>query len=125
MMAPMVAAMMDETMPAPRWMPSCGNNQLPMRAPMMPMPNIGDDAVAGAPNNLSGKPSCNQADQQNDENRFVRHRSFSPIRDLRWSQTPDAPTIANARHGGQRRATIPHGAFKASAESFTLAGAQT
>src|SRR5215472_17438946 len=36
-MAPMVATMMDETMPAPRWMPNWGNNQLPMRAPMIPM----------------------------------------------------------------------------------------
>src|SRR5437016_2026553 len=34
-MAPMVATMIDDTMPAPRWMPNWGNNQLPMRAPMI------------------------------------------------------------------------------------------
>ena len=41
--------------------------------------DVGDDAVAGAANNLSGKPARDQADQQNHENRFVRHARFLPF----------------------------------------------
>src|ERR1700757_1581246 len=36
-MAPMVATMIDDTMPAPRWMPNWGNNQLPKGVPRIPM----------------------------------------------------------------------------------------
>src|SRR6266540_2821257 len=35
--APMVALTIAATRPVPRWMPSCGSSQLPMKAPMIPM----------------------------------------------------------------------------------------
>ena len=35
--APMVALMVAEMMPEPRWRPSCGTSQLPMKAPAIPM----------------------------------------------------------------------------------------
>jgi hypothetical protein len=41
--------------------------------------DVGNDAVAGAANNLSGQPARDQADQQNHENRFVRHARFLPF----------------------------------------------
>ena len=35
--APIVAAMMPATIPEPRWIPTRGNSQLPIKAPIMPM----------------------------------------------------------------------------------------
>src|SRR5215475_8679026 len=43
--------------------------------------DVRDEAIAGAFDDLSGKPSCDQADQQNDENRFIRHGHFLPFGD--------------------------------------------
>src|SRR5215813_113458 len=43
--------------------------------------DVRDEAIAGAFDDLSGKPSRDQADQQNDENRFIRHGHFLPFGD--------------------------------------------
>src|SRR5262249_53668113 len=43
--------------------------------------DVRDEAVTGAFDDLSGKPSRDQADQQNDENRFIRHAHFLPFGD--------------------------------------------
>jgi len=43
-------------------LPNWGNNQLPMRAPISDA-DVRDEAVAGAFDDLAGKPSRNQADQ--------------------------------------------------------------
>src|SRR5262245_63741158 len=43
--------------------------------------DVRDEAIAGASDDLSGKPSRDQADQQNDENRFIRHGHFLPFGD--------------------------------------------
>ena len=56
--------------------------------------DVRDEAVAGAFDDLSGKPSRDQADQQNDENRFIRHAYFLPFGD--------------AAHRGRRPQSIQH-----------------
>src|SRR5262245_59957596 len=43
--------------------------------------DVRDEAIAGAFDDLSGKPSRDQADQQNDENRFIRHGHSLPFGD--------------------------------------------
>jgi hypothetical protein len=76
----MVATMMAETMPAPRWMPNWGK-PTPDKSADDSDADVRDEAVAGAFDDLSGKPSRDQADQQDDENRFIRHAHFLPFGD--------------------------------------------
>src|SRR5260370_28662371 len=71
--------------------------------------DIGDKAVAGAADDLAGKPSRDQTDQQNDENRFIRHAHFLPSGDTPWSQIPNSRpyrmfgAAASATHRHQRQ----------------------
>ena len=56
----MVAAIMADTIPEPRWIPSRGRSQSPMKALMMPMQR---SATEHASTDLVGKPACDQSDQ--------------------------------------------------------------
>jgi hypothetical protein len=47
-MAPIVAPMMAETIPLPRWIPNCGSNQLPIRCADNPNGDVGNETKAGA-----------------------------------------------------------------------------
>jgi hypothetical protein len=71
--APMVALTMALINPVPRWIPSWGSNQLPKKAPRIPMIKVADESEAGSPHDLAGEPAGNEANKQYDQQAFTRH----------------------------------------------------
>ena len=71
--APMVALTMALISPVPRWIPSWGSNQLPKKAPKIPMSNVADEFEAGPLHDLASEPAGNKANKQYDQQAFARH----------------------------------------------------
>ena len=71
--APMVALTMALINPVPRWIPSWGSNQLPKKAPRIPMIRSPMKSEAGPLHDLAGEPAGNEADKQYDQQAFTRH----------------------------------------------------
>ena len=71
--APMVALRMALINPVPRWIPSWGSNQLPIKAPRIPMMMSPMKSEAGPLHDLAGEPAGNEADKQYDQQAFARH----------------------------------------------------
>ena len=71
--APMVALTMALISPVPRWMPSWGSNQLPIKAPKIPMMRSPISPKPVPCDDLAGKPAGNEADKQYDQQAFARH----------------------------------------------------
>jgi hypothetical protein len=81
-------------------MPKRASNQLPIRAPIIPMQISAMIAEAGAAHDLSGEPAGNETDQQNDEKTFPRHGD-TPVRRGRPAAGLCAPDVARAKTGTQ------------------------
>jgi hypothetical protein len=71
--APIVASVVAATRPTPKWMLSWGSSQLPRKGTDNANDDIGDDSEPTALQDLTGEPSGNEANRQNDRETFARH----------------------------------------------------
>ncbi len=92
--APIAALMIAETMPEPRWIPSCGSAQLAINAPAIPTIEIANEAEAGALYDLTGKPAGDEADNQYNEETFAGYVHLCFLHDRTAVPPPRVFTIA-------------------------------
>jgi hypothetical protein len=65
------------TTPVPRWIPSRGNNQLPIKAPKISDYEVANDPETGPSHDLTCQPACNETDKQYDQQAFTRNVHFA------------------------------------------------
>ena len=108
--APIVALTIELTIPTPRWIPSLGSNQPPMKAPTIADNQITNKTESGSSDKLTSQPACNYADNNYDEKTFARH-VHRKLHDL---SRGSRGTEIQRRYGlrvpsNKRRARLPNG----------------